>query len=270
MSPTFSNLYSSRLDRELGTDDTTILFTTARRKAAINEAVVEFANLTNCLPRWASIPIVNGQHEYDLNSTTVIAAGDFNGLATAPVEFVYTDASTRTQTLSGDDLPRRDVRWLDRYQPGWQDSTQASSVLQFPSYHYVRIDGGQFNLGLWPWASAGAGTAVLKVPYVAEAATLVSSTDVPFTMSSGYRLDLVAYHQGLVHYAASQLEKFRRDDQASDRQLQKFQGYIARYLQDQRIPGGRQIMQARSYFKSRVSQGWSNVWPWAASTPGST
>ena len=45
----FSSLYSARLDRELGTDDSTVLFTTARRKAAINEGQAEFADLTECL-----------------------------------------------------------------------------------------------------------------------------------------------------------------------------------------------------------------------------
>ena len=34
---------------------------------------------------------------------------------------------------------------------------------------------------------------------------------------------------GFVHYAAHQLEKLRRDEQASDRQLQKFLGYVQQY-----------------------------------------
>lgn len=265
--PTFSNLYSSRLDRELGTDDTTILFTTARRKAAINEAAIEFADLTDCLTRWVAIPIVNGQGEYDLNSTTVIPAGDFSDFDKNPIEYIYTDASSNVTLLSGDNLPRRDPRWLERYKPGWQTSTQASSVLQLPELYYVRVDGGQYNLGLTPWPSAGPSTtasAVIGLPYVATPVTMVSSTDIPFTLSTGIRQDLTSYHQGLVHYAASQLEKFRRDDQASDRQLQKFQGYIARYWQATRIKGGRQIMTARSYFtqKDRSWSGGGPWWPW--------
>ncbi len=265
--PNFSNLYSSRLDRELGTDDTTILFTTARRKAAINEGAGEFADITECLTRWVAIPIVNGQGEYDLNSTSTLPAGDFSGFAKDPVEYIYTDASSNVTLLAGDALPRRDVRWLEKYRPGWQTSTQAASMLQLPELYYVRPDGGQYNLGLTPWPSAGPSTtasAVIGLPYVALAPTMVSSTDVPFTLSTGIRQDLVAYHQALVHYAASQLEKYRRDDQASDRQLQKFQGYVARFWQDMRIKGGRQIMQARNYFvqKERSWSGGGPWWPW--------
>jgi ribosomal protein S18 acetylase RimI-like enzyme len=255
MCPQFSNLYSSRLDRELGTDDATILFTTARRKSAINEGAQEFADLTECLTRWVTFPIVGGVAEYDLNSTLIIPAGDFNDFAKEPVEFQYTDASSNVTILSGDSLPRRDIRWLDRYREGWRLSTVASSVSQWPELHYVRADGPAFFLGLTPVPSTGSSaSALVRLPYIANAPTLVNSTDVPFTFNSSVRTDLATYHQGLVHYAASQLEKLRRDDQASDRQLQKFLGYVSRYLQDLRVKGGRSIMQARSYFKAR--SGW--------------
>ena len=43
----------------------------------------------------------------------------------------------------------------------------------------------------------------------------------PFTFNSSVRTDLNTYHQGLVHYAAHQMEKLRKDDQASDRQRQQ-------------------------------------------------
>jgi hypothetical protein len=86
------------------------------------------------------------------------------------------------------------------------------------------------------------------VPYVAFPAPLSSDTSEPFTVNSSVRTDLRPYHQALVHYAAHSLEKLRRDDQASDRQLQKYQGYVARYLSNKRVKGGRAVTQAVAYF----------------------
>lgn len=76
--PQFSSLYGNRLDEELGTDDSTVLFTTARRKRAINRGADEFSKLTQCLVRRATFTVTGGTAEYDLNSTQVIPAGDFN------------------------------------------------------------------------------------------------------------------------------------------------------------------------------------------------
>ena len=247
----FSSLYTTRLDRELGTDDSTVLFTTARRKAAINEGVQEFATLTGALTRWAAIAVVNGQAEYDLNSTAYIAAGDFGGFAKEPVEYIYTDTAGNQSIFSGPTLPRRDVPWLDQYRSSWPLSTQASSIVQHPQLHYVRIDGAEYNLGFSPYPSAGAGTAVIGVPYIADAPVLTSDTEQPYTFSSAVRQDLTPYHQGAVHYAAHQLEKLRRDDQASDRQLQKFLGYVQRCLQDMKARGPKAVRQARNYFSRR-------------------
>jgi len=257
--PQFSSLYTTRLDRELGTDDSTTLFTTARRKQAINEGVSEFADLTECLVRTISIPIVGGTAEYDLNSTLNIPAGDFVRFGKEPIEFSYfLAASSQTQTLSGQDLPRRDVRWLDLYQPGWRQSTIASTTMQVPSLHYVRADGPGLFVGFVPQPGVASGdSASFLVPYIAQAPTLVNDTSLPYTFNSSVRTDLATYHQAAVHYAASQLEKLRRDDQASDRQIQKFMGYVTRYLQSMRVKGGRAMMTARSYFGRRAG-GWSD------------
>ena len=53
--PTFSELYSTRLTQELGTDDASRLFTTARRKAAINAGLLQFADLTECTLRQSTV-----------------------------------------------------------------------------------------------------------------------------------------------------------------------------------------------------------------------
>lgn len=253
----FSSLYTARLDRELGTDDSTVLFTTARRKAAINEAQDEFANLTDCTQRRVTFTVTGGTGEYDLNSASVIPAQDFSGFTKEDVEFVYTDASSNVTRLSGNDLPRRDVHWLNRYEPGWRNDTTASSVQQLPRYYYVRPDGGALYLGFTPIPCTGSSaSASVTLPYLGDPSPMTSDTNEPFTFNSSVRLDLRPYHQGLVHYAAYQLEKLRRDDQASNQQLQKFLGYVSRYLQDLRVKGGRSIMTGRSYFQTRVGSDW--------------
>ena len=242
----FSSLYTARLDRELGVDDSTELFTTARRKAAVNEGIQEFAKLTDCFQRRSTVAITGGTAEYDLNSTAVISGGDFARFSKEQVEFRYTDAAGDVTILAGDDLVRRDVEWLNRYEPGWADDTSASSVQQMPVAYYDRMDNSARYLGFYPKPCTGSSaSAVAIVPYIAQPPTLTSDTSEPFAG----RLDLRPYHQGLVHFAAYQLEKLRRDDQASDKQLQRFMGYVQQYLQDVRRRGGSALTFAKAYFR---------------------
>ena len=248
----FSSLYGERLSRELGTDDSTNLFTTARRKSAINEGQTEFAEVTECLLRRSTITLTGGTAEYDLTSTAVIAAGDFVRFAQEQVVVTYTDASSNVQVLSGDTLPRRDLDWLNRYEPGWQVSTVASTTMQLPAIYYERMEGGARFLGFWPTPSTGSSASMTAtIPYLAAPTTLTNDTAEPFTVNSSLRTDLRWMHQALVHYAAHQLEKFRKDDQASDRQLQKFLGYVTRYVQGVRRKGGSNLTTAKNYFVRR-------------------
>ena len=250
----FSSLYTARLDRELGTDDSTILFTTARRKAAVNEGQEQFADLTECFIRQATVTLTGGTAEYNLNSTLVIAAGDFVRPAKEQVRFQYTDASSNVTVLTGEDLPRRDVPTLNRDEQGWPISTVASSVAQFPQAHYFRADGGNLYLGFWPTPSTGSSASMVAiVPYVARPSAMTNTTDEPFTVNSSVRGDLRIYHQALVHYAAGQLEKLRRDDAASDRQMQQFYTYVTRLFSSARVKGGRLVSFARNYFQTRGS-----------------
>lgn len=246
----FSSLYGNRLDRELGSADASQLFTSARRKAAINEAHEEFAEITECLQRRVSIPLTGGTAEYDLNSTTVIPTGDFLRYAAVPPEFWYTDASGAVTVLTGDDLPRREVSWLQRFFPGWQTSTVASSAKQLPTCWYDRPDGGARNLGFAPVPSTGSSASIVAVvSYIARPTPMTSDTQEPFTVNSSARTDLRPYHQALVHFAACQLEKLRRDDAASDRQKQTFLGYITRWWAQTRPKGGRQTTYRRDYWQ---------------------
>jgi len=68
----FETLYSDLLDYELGTNDSAVLFTTARRKASVNEGLREFADLTECWTRESTITCSNGVATYSLMSTVNI------------------------------------------------------------------------------------------------------------------------------------------------------------------------------------------------------
>jgi hypothetical protein len=246
--PIFSSLYGTRLDRELGTEDRSVLFTTARRKAAINEAQGEFAELTECFTKQSTLTLAGGTAEYDLNDSTTL--GDFVRLSMEQVQFRYVDASSNVTVLAGDDLPRRDVPWLNKYEPGWEVSTVASSLQQMPQVYYERTEGGSRYLGFWPTPSTGSSASMTAVvPYVAAPVPMTSDTNEPFQANGRVRTDLRPYHQGLVHYAAYQLEKLRRDPEAANAQLQTFLGYVMRYVQNKRVKGGKQLTQVKNYFR---------------------
>lgn len=255
----FSSLYGGRLDRELGSEDRTVLFTTARRQAAVNEAQLEFADQTECLQRSSTITIVGGTGEYDLNFDPSSIVGDFIRWSKEGVRFVYTDASSNVTELVGDDLVRRDVPWLDRYEPGWRTSTVASSVMQLPTKYYMRVEAGRLLLGFTPIPSTGSSaSAKAIVPYVCAPIPMTSDTHEPFghydltstgtAMVGIKRTDLRPLHQALVHYAAGQLEKYRRDKEASQGQLQMFYSYVQRYWQNARTKGGQALTFGKSYF----------------------
>ena len=244
--PTFVDLYATRLDYELGTNDSNVLFTTARRKNSLNEGLREFADITECWIREATIAVLSTQAEYNLNSSAVIPSQDFLRVTADGPTYRYTDASSNVTALAGDDLPRRDPPWLNAHDAGWQTSTGAT----YPEAWYLDEKDGAFNLGFTPPPSLSTGsTAAIVLPYVARPSSLVDDTSVPFTDTAGVtRGDLVTYHQAAVHYAAHRLELLRKDTQASDRQLQKFLGYVQRFIQSKRKPAGHSIRPARSYF----------------------
>lgn len=253
----FSTLWGRLLTQELGTDDSTQLFTDARRQAGINDGLREFAELTECCVRTASITLTGGTQEYDLNSTYVSGL-DFVRLASKQsVEVAYVDASSQTQIAAGDGMRQRDVAWLNRYEPGWRDtSTAASSGGQMPNEFYLRPDGSHLFIGFVPVPSTGSSASMTAtVPYVPFVQPLTASTDVPYRFIGFSRDDLRPYHMAAVHYAAHQLEKLRRDDQASDRQLQRFLSYVTRFTQAMRQKGGTSLTFARTYFRRSLSGG---------------
>ncbi len=243
---TFVDLYGAQLDHELGTSDSNTLFTSARRKAAVNQGLRDFSDLTECYIKQSTITCSNGVGEYNLLSTVSVPSGDFVRLAGQGPEYQHTDRSSNVTYVSGDQFARRDVVWLNQHEPGWKDSTGGT-----PSYHYLRPDGGAFYFGMYPppsVSSASSETAKVVLPYVAKPSSMTSDTETPWQTSAAIRVDLIPYHPALVHFAAHQLEKLRRDDASSDRQLQKYVGYIQRYIQAMRVKSGTTISTARRYF----------------------
>ena len=249
----FVELYATRLDYELGTNDSNVLFTTARRKASVNDGLREFADLTECWQRASTIVCSNAVAQYNLHSPVNVPGEDFVRLTGDGPTFLRIDASSNRTYRSGDDWPRRDEAWLNSHEPGWQESTGATA----PTAWYVSVQDGQMALGMFPPPSLSTSEAsYVLLPYVARPSSLVDDTSVPFTDADGYtRTDLQPYHQALVHFAAHRLELLRKDTAASDRQLQKFLGYVQRFIGAKRKPGGETIRPARSYFTRASRRG---------------
>lgn len=242
----FSHLYSSALDRELGTDDSTRLFTTGRRKDAINQGHLHFCILTECSRRESSFSCSNGISEYNLLSTVNVQPGDFLQFASQQPEFRHlSSGSTAIVTyVAGDSFPRRDLNWLNANTPGWRASTGGT-----PTAWYPRTDGGRYLFGLVPPPEIDSSeSAVVTLPYVAAPSSLSSDTDVPFTFGSTVREDLAPFQQALVHYAAAELEKLRKDWAAVGVQQQLFQSYVQRYARARDPQGPRQVRTQRNYF----------------------
>lgn len=262
---TFGDLYQNALDVELGTNDSAVLFTTARRQHAINEGYRQFADLTECLVRQSTVSVSSSAQEFNLLSTTVLPAGQFARMASrGPIYRTYDTNGTVTRTIVGDtDFPQRAIQWLDAADAWWRSTTAGQ-----PTGWYLRPDAGALYFGLdRPADVSTSETAELTISYVPQVSSMTSSTDVPFTLSGQTRNDLQPYVQAITHYAAHDLEKLRKDQGASDRQLQKFLGYVQRYWQAMRPKGGRSVRAQKSYFRVARGGRWDDRWgnpqaPW--------
>ncbi len=245
--PDFSCLAGELLSVELSDNDSTELFTTQRRQDAVIEGEREFADLTECFVRQSTITTSNGISEYSLLSTVNIPSGDYVRPSARGPEYHLTDSNGNvTYTAGSKDFPRRDVETLNRDIPGWRDSTGAS----MPESWYLREDGGDLVVGLYPppeIQSSESGQIVWPfVPYYAGSTT---STRGAFELNSTQRLDLRAYELAPVHYAASKLEKLRRDTVASDRQMQLFLSRVQRYVAQTKPQAGSRVTVNRQYFR---------------------
>lgn len=262
---TYVELYGTNLDTELGSADRTSLFTTARRKDAVNRAQLQFAKDTECFTKSASIALSDGVREYDLEA--VISADDFIAIAKDGAEYVFTDASGNVVYRSGDDdFPRIDLDVLNREQSGWRNGQNAN----FPASYYIREDGGKVYLGFSEPPSIGAGeSASVTLPYVAMPPDMASDTDEPFSLASGSdpKRILRPWHQALVHFAGAILEPLRKNFAGEQRQRQLYAAIVADYLQRKRKRGGSRVVFAKDYRSGRYgrvalgARGDWRVWP---------
>lgn len=248
---TFDDLTGHLLDRELHSADSTTLFTSTRRAQAVNDAYAEFCELTECLLRISTVTVSCGTRDYNLLSSATLGSTDFVRIAPRGVEYhllsSHGGSSARLTQLAGDDFPRRDIEWLNQYEPGWRQSTTP----QMPSGYYVNEDKGQFLLGLDRVPDVGSSeTGKLIVPFIARPAPMTSTSDVPFTIAGNTRTDLHPYHHALAHGAAHRLEKLRGDDEASDRQYALFLAYVTRFSEKMRKRGGAFVKLAKQYLRS--------------------
>ena len=235
---TFTELYGDRLDRELGSSDTRQLFTTARRKSAINDAQREWVRQTECLVRELSITLLDGVREYDLRTRTT----DFWMLAKPGADLTIIETSG-TRTVSGPDFPQRSEAWLDAEEPDWRNASAGT-----PTAWYLRHSGGQLKFRVTPAPDTATSERwTVRLYYLAQPTDMSVDADEPFEVNGESPQWLRPWHQALVHYAAAQLEKLRRDHAASDMQLQRFVTYVTDFLQRQRPKGPRTVRWARDY-----------------------
>lgn len=250
---TFLELYGTLLDEALSSDDTSRLFTTAKRKAAINRAQLWFVKQTDCLIRRAEVALSDSTDEYDLES--VISAADFLWLAPegAEVQIVYVSGSPTTY-VANPEFTRRSIPWLNRNRPGWRSAADGA-----PSEWYERREGGRWFFGMAPAPDITAGdTWTAWLPYVVKPADMSADGDLPFTVSSNSLAVLAPWHDALVDYAASKLELLRKDVERSAYFFDQAQSKVRDYKDKQRPVGGRQIQFAEPPYRLvRGSRSWN-------------
>lgn len=250
--PQFSQLWGDDLTTELGTNDTSVLFTDARRKHAVNVGLRQFADLTECSVKRSSITVSSSAQEFNLNSSSVLAGSSrFTRIASEGPVYVTTDSGGYQTFMAGDDFPQRSVPYLDATEDGWRSTNTGT-----PTGWYLRDDGGAKYFGLDRPANVSTSeSAELLIPFVQQISSLVNDTAIPFAVSTNYRRDLDIYHQASVHYAAHLMEKLRRDDERADKQLQNFLGYVNRYNAQKGKKGAKGVRAARSYFRNARNDG---------------
>lgn len=86
---------------------------------------------------------------------------------------------------------------------------------------------------------------------------MTDSTHVPFSDTSGTRVDLVGYHQALAHYGASKLLPLVGDMEGAQSQIAKFMDYVNRFTGNSRPKGGTHVTPARSYLREARRHRWT-------------
>lgn len=242
--PQFSQLWGDDLTTELGSNDTSVLFTDARRKHAVNVGLRQFADLTECVVIQSSISVSSSAQEFNLMSSALAgsSAHAFVRMADQGPVYIKTDTNGDQQFIAGDDFPERKIPFLDAAQDGWRSTTPGD-----PQGWYQRQSSGAIYFGLDCPADVGSSeTAEILVPYVPYLSSLSNDTSLPYLGLSNLNL----FHQASVHYAAHLMEKLRRDDERADRQMQLFLGYVQRYNAQKQKKGPKAVRTANSYFRN--------------------
>lgn len=250
----FSDLYGEALTNKLGSSDTTELFTTNRRKDAINEAALWFVTQTACLQKTGEIPILSGtandqsSAEYDLEDLFVnIDEDNFIQIAPQGPMITITNVSKPARYFSGKDFPRRTIQWMDDDNPSWRSDDPGE-----PIAWYERAEGGQDLIGIYPIPLVASGDAwTLTVPYVIRPDGMVDDDDEPFSVEGDPRITLTAWHDALLYYAVYVLEPYRKDMQRAalfkamaDQRVQDYK--------DKQLPPRQVVVQlARNYRQER-------------------
>lgn len=237
---TFLELYGEALNIELASSDTTQLFTTVRRKAAINDAMTAFVKETGCTRRTGTITMVDEDGDYELETEFT----DFLRLAGAP-SIKVTNASSHVRWLQGRKaFPQSDIDTLDWERPGWRDLDSST-----PDCWYLDLTDGDAILGLVPAPLFASGeTWQLRVPYVATPTAMSADGDLPFTTGSDQHRALAPFHQGLAHYAAGRLEAARKNYDGYDRQMKLYAGYVAKWFGLKQADAVGVVQIARNYY----------------------
>jgi len=241
----FSCLHGEMLSRELGSSDTTQLFTTARRQDTINQAQLEWVKQTESMQRTSTLSLSSGVQEYDLEANI----SDFLWLMSEGPTITVLDSASNTAYYAGkDDLPRHDITWMNSAWTNWRDASPGR-----PISWYLREQDGKTSIGIYPAPDISSGeTWTIKIPYIARPTYMSISTEVPFTVALGTTSAAVIailepWHKALPHYAASILERMRKNYDGVQRQLQLFAAEVADYLQRHRPKGGGHITFLRRY-----------------------
>lgn len=247
----FGELYGEALSHELGSADTSELFTTVRRKSAINRAQREFARLTQCFVVELTVALTLDLAVYNMDAATS-PIDQFVNFVAKPLRL------KRTVTASGDvtetRLARHDEAWLDRHRSGWRTRPQSGT----PDVWALRAESGDNTVIIDPPPDVPATeTWDLIVPAQLTPPDMTGDADQPFSYLANPITSLEPYHWALAHYAAAQLERLRKDREAVESQLAMFGSYVQDFKATRRPRGGDlRVTQTRDYLqRSRMTGG---------------
>lgn len=239
---TFLQLYGTKLDRELGSSDRTQLFTTTLRKEYVNEGQAKFNEQAECFIKRDEIALIDEDGEYDLETETT----DYLWPAKVGASIARTVTATSVVSyIEGDDFTHISEEELNLQYPGWRSHDPGT-----PMHWGFRSDAGAHNLFLYPAPDIPATeTWALLWPYVAAPSDMTDDTHEPYGNATP-RITLRPYHDAILHYAAAQCEKLRKNWDGVERQMKFFASFVAKYRADQQPKQGTSLRMKRNYMAS--------------------